>query len=314
LHPTLRTITISCTNFEADIPAAADLLKAKRKSTALQSLTLIECNIYLSLLDFILQLPKELKELSLGERIYIFRSCIPTEQPLTADPHFLDVLQHQASSLEILKHIGGRVALRDARETNLESASKLRNLKNLRHLDLGRESCLVKYLVLGGCPPSLEYIRFSDDTLHSFTRADETHVEWILKQSYEIAIAKIHQTINVDICFTHTINQRMLLYEAWNLHAPEPNGRAHVYKLAKAMRERGARLRISAPRFPTPRIFIPPYMYGEDMPVEEVAYDSERFWVFNGVDFQPVDDEEGKEKTVEHVSTETTNPLLQDET
>ncbi|KAF2732286.1 hypothetical protein EJ04DRAFT_497096 [Polyplosphaeria fusca] len=291
-HPTLRSINLSCTNFNTNV-AASDIPPEKLKSTALQYLTFIECNVYVSLLDYVLRLPKALKELSIGERLYVFQSCIPTDEPRTSDPLFLDALQHQADSLTVLKHIGGTSAFLRPRITNSEGAAKLRNLKTLRHLDLGLESSLIQYLRIGGCPSSLQTLRLSDEALASSGYHQQELFTVVMRDIYTLVIEKMSSAINVDICFAHTPEHRGL-HNAWGGPEAGQQNRNVVYKLARALKSRTCKLRVFGQRFPRDYAFIPPYMYGEDMPTEELQYDSDRPWTFKGVSWQAADDDEGR--------------------
>jgi hypothetical protein len=133
LHPTLREITLSCLNLKADMFLTDEIVAEKRKSTALQSLVLIECNVNVQFLDVVLSLPKALKELSIGERLHTFADCEPSMdwKARTSAALFLTALQRQADSLRKLTHIGGTVQYLTARETDPEGAARLRSLTSL---------------------------------------------------------------------------------------------------------------------------------------------------------------------------------------
>ena len=134
-HPTLRHITLSCLNFDGDL----QISESEKKTTSLQSLTLIECNVSVPFLDNVLSLPKALKELSIGERLHVFQECQPSMDPekRTSSSRFLVALQKQAHSLQRLTHCGGHVGYLTSRDTDPEGAEKLRSLVELEYLELG---------------------------------------------------------------------------------------------------------------------------------------------------------------------------------
>jgi hypothetical protein len=140
---------MSCLNIKnRDMESTIQSFKKERKSTALRSLTFIECNINVETLHSILSMPKALKQLSIGERLHVFPGAVPSMDPeeRTCSTRFLPALQQQADSLEKLTHIGGSLAYLPGRETDPEGAAKLRSFTNLRHLELGFESHLYYYL------------------------------------------------------------------------------------------------------------------------------------------------------------------------
>jgi hypothetical protein len=121
-----------------------DMIVENHKSTLLQSLTLIECNVNVRFLDVVLSLPKALKELSISERLHLFPDCVPSldKDVRTSSALFLTALQRQADSLKKLTHIGGRVDYIPSRVTDPDGAAKLRSLEKLEFLELGFESHL----------------------------------------------------------------------------------------------------------------------------------------------------------------------------
>ncbi|KAF2119223.1 hypothetical protein BDV96DRAFT_514751 [Lophiotrema nucula] len=296
LHPTVRRIAISCTNFEAD-DALSNLLKPENyRTTALQSLKFIECNVYISLLDVVLRLPKALKELCIGERLYVFDECRPvSDKPRTQHPRLLEVLQHQADSLERLVHIGGNIHYCMSPRLTIEDTNKLRNLTRLRHLEISFESVLSFCLArCDGPPDSLETIRFSDEALTSAQYdAYQRHVNNIMRYVCQLAVDNMSKPVNVDVCLTHNaITQAVplrALPEVWGQSGH--NDRKNVYKIASALKSRGARFRIFGQTFDSGRSYIPPYMYGEELPKEVLVYDSDNYWTFQGVNWRVTDDD-----------------------
>ncbi|KAF2787372.1 hypothetical protein K505DRAFT_213728, partial [Melanomma pulvis-pyrius CBS 109.77] len=285
-HPTLRNITISCSNFDAGINSA-NITPDKLKSSPLQSLKLIECNVYLPFLSVILSLPRALKDLSIGERLHVFDehpSHVPEDR--TSNPAFLDALAQQADSLERLVHIAGDLRYAAPPIPGDETITNMRRLTHLSHLEVGIESPLFSYLNRHGCPDSLQTLKITDHAVVPTPTREHTRV--MIKLATAILDKHILTPINLDMLFAYNHFSTPSLSGIWNV--PQPTARKQVYDLAKILQARGSRLRILTEEFKGGKAFIPPYMDGEDMPVEVVQYDSESFWTFCGVDHQRHDD------------------------
>ncbi|PVH96988.1 hypothetical protein DM02DRAFT_616813 [Periconia macrospinosa] len=301
LHPTLRHIEISCTNFDAGTTHASIPLE-KKKSTPLQSLTLIECNVNVKFLDVVLSLPKALKELRIGERQYVFEGCHPSYDPETRTSHplFLDALARQADSLERLAHNSGRLNFIVKPKTHKPTGNaKLRNLIKLEFLELGLESTLVSHLEANDCPPSLQTLKITDTAWWNQIRSPESrHPGAVLGHCSKI-IQNISNTINLDIRFDDHNCEDILGVPRTSPALESIVGgpiREPLYKLASALTSRNARLRLYAFHFVDGKRFIPPYMYGEEAPYERQFYDSDDFWRVSGTNYRILDDEEYYEK------------------
>ncbi|KAF2267162.1 hypothetical protein CC78DRAFT_614326 [Lojkania enalia] len=300
-HRTLRHITISCTNFDSN--GYSWVTQRTTKSSPLQSLKLIECNVYVAFLEKVLRLPKALKELSIGERLHAFNDCKPRPgEPRTQHPYFLDALQHQANSLERLAHIGGMLKYAHSWQLDLEGAAKLRNLRKLRHLDLGFESVLCTYLQQDGCPASLETLRLSDEAWVDDPQVwSNDHTSFIVRHTHEKLINKVDRKINISICFTvgsgasgWPARRLKLAWDDKENPASSAQRRKYVYGAASALKARGAHFQIFGQDFLGGISYIPPYMCGEEEPKEVLWYDSDEFWKLGGRDWQSVDDEKYK--------------------
>jgi hypothetical protein len=299
-HPSLRNITLSCLNFEAEMDDA--LVKEKNKSTPLQSLVLIECNVNIHFLDTVLGLPKALKELSIGERLHIFE-CQPSMDPKerTSSSLFLTALQKQAHSLQRLNHVGGHLEFIPARERDPEGSAKLRSLTNLEHLELGLESHLNYYLRNNGFPPSLKTLKLLDAAIslnagHDIRAMADIAFRSITSLVSECMPPSVHPDFAVHLHFSdHSIFRLFVI-----AHPAEQNrllstlflDRPAIYKIATLLKSRNARFLVSRETFPSGTSYIPPYMYGEELPIEESMYDSDDYWRFNGIDYQVMDDEQ----------------------
>lgn len=300
-HPTLRKITLSCLNFDAKI-GHNDLTENERKSTPLQSLTLIECNVNVPFLDVILSLPKALNELSIGERLHTFEECEPSMNPKTrtSSTQFLTALQRQADSLQRLTHIGGHIAYMTARETDSEGASRLRSLVNLEHLELGFESHLYFYLRQSGFPPGLKTLKMVDSAISLNAGHDLRSLSDIAFRSLTSLVTG-HLPLSLQPDFRIHLNFSDHSFFRLFVMA-DPSQQSHllsalffdrpaVYKIARILASYNSQFVVSRETFPSGTSYIPPYMHGEELPVEEMMYDSSDFWRFNGIDYQMIDDE-----------------------
>jgi hypothetical protein len=307
LHPTLRNITFSCLNFAADMSHEDDLVKEKQKCTPLQSLTIIECNVNIQFLDVVLSLPKALKELSIGERLHTFPECEPSMDPSqrTSSPLFLTALQRQARSLRRLVHIGGQPRFLCTRQTDPEGAAKFRSLTSLEHLELGFESHLYYYLRRNGFPPSLKTLKMLDAAISINVGDDLRALSNIAFNSITSLVTEhLFQPLPTDFLVHLHFSDHPIFRLFVTAYPPEQNhllstlflDRPAIYKIARILKTHNAHFHISRETFPSGTGYIPPYMYGEDLPVEEAMYDSDDYWRFSGIDYQIMDDERLREE------------------
>lgn len=299
-HSTLKNITMSCSNFEADMDEK--MVAANQMSTPLHSLTLIECNVDMQFLDLVLSLPKALKELSIGERLHVF-NCKPSMDPKkrTSSAQFLTALQRQAHSLQRLEHIGGQLEYIPPRDTDPDGAAKLRSLSRLETLELGLESHLNYYLRANGFPPSLKTLKMldaalpmiwgpglgprsmSDVAFHSVTTLVRDCMPPSINPDFKVHLNFTDRSIpTVDARTTRRGRDRQFVDHVFN--------RPAIYQIARMLASYNARFVISRQEFPSRTPYIPPYMYGEETPVERRIYDSRYFWIFHGQDYQIKDD------------------------
>lgn len=273
----------------------------EHKATALRSLTFIECNIDIETLHTILSMPKALKQLSIGERLHVFQGALPAMDPgqRTSSKRFLPALQQQADSLEKLTHIGGSLPFLPGRETDPEGAAKLRSFINLQHLELGFESHLYYYLRNNGFPPALKYLKMLDNAISNNDSRDPGSVTRIVLRS-TTSLATQH--------FPSTVPDDFTLHVHYSHHAAFHNEEAEqfislyflsrppIYGIANILQEHKGRFLVSRDVFPYRTAYIPPYMYGEELPIEQIIYDSDDFWTFNGKNFRLIDDDKFREK------------------
>lgn len=301
LSPTLRKITLSCLNFEADMDD--DMVAKTQKATPLQSLTLVECNVDVRFLEVVLSLPKALKELSIEERLHVFDECKPSVdwEKRTASPLFLTALQRQADSLIRLTHIGGLLEYIPPRVHDPEGPAKLRSLTNLEYLELGFESHLNYHLRHNGFPPSLKSLKFLDAALSISAGHD---IRSMASVAFRTITSIVTDCLPTTVPPGFTIRLHFSDHSIFRLfviaHPEEQNrllstlflDRPAIYKIASILKSYNSRFLISRETFPSGTAYIPPYMYGEEEPIDEWMYDSDDYWRFIGIDYQVMDDEE----------------------
>ncbi|KAF1917603.1 hypothetical protein BDU57DRAFT_513945 [Ampelomyces quisqualis] len=298
-HPTLKSITLSCLNFDADMDE--EMVAAKQNSTLLQSLTLVECNVNVQFLDVVLGLPKALKELSIGERLHVF-DCSPSMDPKkrTSSVQFLTALQRQAESLQRLIHVGGQLEYIPARDCDPDGATKLRSLTKLETLELGFESHLNYYLRANGFPPSLKTLKMLDAALSLNSGPDMRSMADVAFHSITTLVSScmppsIQPGFEVHLHFSDHSMFRLFAIahpaEQDRLFATVLLDRPTIYKIATILKSHNGKFLVMRETFPSGTSYIPPYMYGEETPVDQKMYDSDDYWRFSNIDYQYIDDE-----------------------
>lgn len=285
-----------------------DLLHEKRKSTPLQSLTLIECNVDVDFLHAVLSLPRALRELSIGERLYVF-DCIPSPDPRkrTSAALFLTALQQQADSLSKLVHVGGQLEYIPQRECNPEGPAKLRSLTSLEHLELGVESHLNFFLRNGGFPPSLKTLKVLDAAISlSTVRKIKSVAEICFRSITSLLTDCMPSSVQPDFTIQLHFSDHALFRFIVTTHPTEHNrllsteilDRPAIYKIAALLKSYNGRFLLSRENFPGGTSYIPPYMYGEELPEEVLMYDSKDFWRITGINYQLMDDDERRAQLI----------------
>ncbi|KAF2503082.1 hypothetical protein BU16DRAFT_612649 [Lophium mytilinum] len=283
LHPTLQNLTISCSDITTrmPLPPAIDNIE---KTTSLRSLTFIECNINAIALGIILRYPRALKEIDLGERIHHFHES-PTKPLVHYDREFMYALYQQHESLEYIRHVGRRRWRLDPSQLG---PITLRDFKSLRCLALDPKSILTTHITTNGAPKSLETLRLFSDYVHCFNPQARSlphrgRAGW--KELVKIT-DKMRHVRQVDIVLAQTFADGILTsrgYKMEDLHRiwQAKERRQDVYRFAFVLKDQGRSFKLYAEHFQTGEIFIPPFLYGEETPVEHVIYDSEEPYVFN---------------------------------
>ncbi|KAF2998265.1 hypothetical protein E8E13_006577 [Curvularia kusanoi] len=301
-HPTLHNLSISCLNISnRNMESTIESFGKKRKSTPLRSLTFIECNIDMDTLYTILSLPKALKELSIGERLYVFETAPPSTDATqrTSSKRFLPALQQQADSLEKLTHIGGSLPALPARETDEDGAVKLRSMSALQHLELGFESHLYYYLRNNGFPPRLRYLKMLDSAIaNNYTQQPDALTRTVFRSTTSLVTqcfpSSVPDDFTLHLHYAHNLFFRLEEAEEWisRLFLSRPL----IYKIADVLHEHKGRFVVSRDHFSPGKSYIPPFMYEEELPIEKVLYNSDDYFTFNGKDYRIMDDDRFKAK------------------
>jgi hypothetical protein len=271
----------------------------------LRTLTFIESNVYLSFLEVALSLPKALKELSINERLHAFKGCYPVRgQPTTMNPEFIDVLQIVAPSLKRLVHNPGHIDFkRDVLELNsssqvyaMEYQKKGSMFTSLKYLETASHSLLKE--IISNCV-SLETWRLNDTDVSGDVNYTTllfnlmSAYQRILDMAFGYAICRNRRPLDVEICFSLTGKPVQCARTYWleNSIGQASARTEKVYRIAAILKARGSRLRIFGETFGKYSAFIiPPYLYGEPRPWEQLLYDSAQLWTFMGKDLRDRDE------------------------
>jgi hypothetical protein len=267
LHPTLRHLTVSCLDIKEDI---VPYLSASRNTTRLQSLSFDECNITVAGLTAILAVPEALEELTIGERMYHLSR--DGHVPLGKFPAtFMDALALQKDSLHYLKHIGGL-----CNPGGLGSFSpdlSMDVFPNLRTLELSSYSILswVFYQAMRSTSLSNIYLR-NIESFRSEPNPEEIATGLLpfvlnyLRKFPHLDVVLDCAVATVDSSFADSLQLEKL--EIWKeIFALLSTDATETQKSTITRR-----LRILISRRDG---LIPPYMYGEQVPREEVVFDSD---------------------------------------
>lgn len=281
--------------------SAIESFGKERKSTPLRSLTFIECNIDMDTLHTILSMPRALKQLSIGERLHVFEGAHPSMEvsQRTSSKRFLPALQQQSDSLEKLCHIGGSLPYLPARETDETGAAKLRSFPELQHLEIGFESWLYYYLRANGFPPRLKYLKMLDNALaNNYSQQPDALTRTVFRSITSLVTqcfpSSVPDDFTLHMHYSHNLFFRLQEAEDWisTLFLSRPL----IYRIADVLHEHRGRFVVSRDTFAPGSSYIPPYMYGEELPVEKLLYDSDDYFTFNGKDYRVMDDERFKAK------------------
>jgi hypothetical protein len=262
LHPTLRNLTVSCFDICDDIET---YLSANPNSTPLKSLIFDECNINITGLAAILSVPKALEKLTLGERMYhMYRSG---HVPLGRSPALLlQALSLQKDSLQYLKHIGGRTE-----HPGIHNDLSMAIFPHMRAMELDTHSILTLMLSNSAVPPNfhLRLVR-SYQFEQPWDEVENSPLPSILEW-----LNRVHHLDYVIDCDGREDRDSILL-DLWRDKANQNTWRKIYFLVGATVTEnqKNASKRHLRVLVYKRSGFIPPYMYGEKLPEEEIVFDS----------------------------------------
>ncbi|CAG8961311.1 hypothetical protein HYFRA_00013772 [Hymenoscyphus fraxineus] len=252
LHPTLRSIKLSCFNVGPDFPVFQKHHYQKfHKTTALKNLIFEECNISAVGLETILTLPKSLQRIALGERMYHLHDN-PCKK-LRIDSHALSrALDQQSESLIHLSHTGCFFPHFHVLRTPITHEFSI--LPNLKNLELFWNSFFIFTYFHHGMPPQLQSLKILGiPTVHIPDLTDRLDRMNLTIQALDI-VAFVAGEPDSDAKKEEMIREVVLpigkTYHKRNIDL-------RVYYIGRSEQQ-----------------FIPPYMYGEGVPTEILAYSS----------------------------------------
>ncbi|KAJ7819651.1 hypothetical protein B0H14DRAFT_1353790 [Mycena olivaceomarginata] len=267
--PALQSLTVSCAVLGDDL---ADGLEAFASTTALTHLELVECFASQKALTAVLALPRALRSCHLGiMRYHTSRSNNYHEAPPEQQ---LEALRQQRHSLQQLTWFDKDFAFdKDVRRVSSAPGAGLYDFIELHVVTLDGASALLFSILLSECaPPNLDrlrIIRHDEGTVldHPTDSVDYTCIPGIPPPfALHQYLPKLH---HLDLVF--------LPENRWNIEPlwAKPDRRDHVKRLGEDYHDRGIGLAI----FTAQRgRFIPPYLFGEEVPCEEPAYRAENAW------------------------------------
>ncbi|KAJ7787595.1 hypothetical protein B0H14DRAFT_3892964 [Mycena olivaceomarginata] len=256
--PALQSLTVSCAVLGDDL---ADGLDAFASTTALTHLELVECFASQKALTAVLALPRALRSCHLGimryhtSRSNNYHEASPEQQ--------LEALRQQRHSLQQLTWFDKDFAFdKDVRRVSSAPGAGLYNFIELHVVTLdGASALLFSILLSEWAPPNLDRLHHPTDSV-DYTRIPGIPPPFALHQY----LPKLH---HLDLVF--------LPENRWNIEPlwAKPDRRDHVKRLGEDYHDRGIGLAI----FTAQRgRFIPPYLFGEEVPCEEPAYRAENAW------------------------------------
>ncbi|KAG4439574.1 hypothetical protein IFR05_004922 [Cadophora sp. M221] len=270
LHPTLRNLTISCFDIGENIKS---YISASKNSTVLRSLIFDECNITTDGLAAILSVPKALERLTIGERLF----HQSRHEPLGRYPaRFLKALALQERSLTYVKHIGGHTGL-----SHQSTQLSLATFSNIKNMKLATDSILTKILKETAppwsptIPPNLQLCLLLPSYDFNFDYQDDV---WYTPMMSIIEWLGIVSNLDIVVDLNGRNSKDHVIQGLWK-GKDGPRRLKHILRLLASPSPEQARLnkrrlRISVVRWTG---FIPPYMYGEQLPEEELVFDSDAY-------------------------------------
>lgn len=226
------------------------------RTTALETLIFEECNIHHESFEILLKLPKALENLTVGERMYHTSDDVV---PMGFRSNFLAFLEPQRLTLKYFKHMGGGRYWSYAHTLALYQED-ISYLPALETIELGPQ--LGRKYINHNLPPTLHKLRFLM-TLPTHLALETPFFDHPFWSTTSKISSHPHQ---IDLVLYRTQDNGF-----WNSFWR----RESVNSIAKRLTKQNTQLAVYQPKS-CRKTLIPPYMYGEDVPVEELIYVSSR--------------------------------------
>jgi hypothetical protein len=238
--------------------------KPYSKSTLLQNLTLEECHVSSAGLHAILSLPKALRRLTIEETNFSDEEGPRNFTHVSAHPEdFIAALEQQKDSLEFLRHVPtSRITTRNVALSSDERRSGFSQFPRLSLVDIFYTSVLRFLLHPDLAPPNLKKLRLeTQDKLHNIDRLLLTHPSNIaIKYARDIP-----SLLDIDVTIWGI---SPLTNSTWPIHSKVQE----IHRLALELSAKGKNMSLFVNQGPELN-FVPPYLHGEQKPVEVFVYD-----------------------------------------
>jgi hypothetical protein len=263
-HPTLRYLHVSCVSLTEALPA----LQSHSRPTPLTTLVFDECELTPASLADILRVPAKLKHLTLGENVWNTRRSKRIMPRLNKDMGAsLDALAFVKHSLESLTHHDPSWKLDfDTHKARRVSppGDGMRDFHALRYLQCETTSFLHQAIIMNHevAPPNLETLRLArhwHDDVDFFEHLPEIEPYLALPSLTTLELMQSaycgHRFATENyICDPEYVRAR----------------HAYAFKLHQA----GINLMVLIELHKAYNL-IPPYLYGEEIPITDIVYDAE---------------------------------------
>ncbi|TID22912.1 hypothetical protein E2P81_ATG02041 [Venturia nashicola] len=288
LLPTLRYIMLSCFDIGMhedieEVLSRQPRFKNAYKTTALKTLVFEECNIHYESFETLLKLPQALRNLTVGERMYHTSEDVV---PMGFRSNFLEFLEPQRSTITYFKHIGGGRYWSHAHALH-HYKEDITFLSALETIELG--PALGRKYISHQLSPTLRKVRF----LMTFPTDLGLENSFFDHPFWSSTFKTSDHLHHIDLVLYRTTDD-----EFWNSFWR----RESVNSIARRLREQNTEMAIYQPKF-CKRSLIPPYMYGEEMPEEELLYVSSSPNTFGDRFYELAEDSIGDDEGESYVTT-----------
>jgi hypothetical protein len=263
-HPTLRHLHISCVSLTEALPA----LQSHTRPTPLTTLIFDECDLSPASLKDILRVPAKLKHLTLGENVWNTRNAKRIRPRLNKDAGAtLEALACVKHSLESLTHLDPSWKLdyesHKARRMS-PPGDGMRHFHALKFLQCETTSFLHKAIIMNYevAPPNLETLRLA------------RHFDEVV--DYFEHPPKVGPYLCLSSLTTLELMQSSFLGHPFSSedHICDPDNIRARHAFAFKLHQAGINLKVLIEMHKGPNL-IPPYLYGEQIPIVECVYNAE---------------------------------------